>query len=134
MEKTENQVWTIQLGRWRLAKELGIELVDITVKSGVYRDGTSVFGPREDYLWLYKKGQMSDEEYTRLYKARMAISQRKYPEEWERLALLPKAAYACYCAAGKFCHRHDFVTVLEEYLLSRNHTVVKQGELTNAGT
>ena len=104
-------------------------MVDITAKSGKKINGISVFGPRGDYLMLYKQGRMSDEEYTRLYIERMKRSQREFPYEWEALAQLPKAAYACYCGDGKFCHRHIFVKMLEEYLLSMKHTVIKQGEL-----
>lgn len=102
--------YTVAIPQWRKAKALGIELFDITVKSGDQR-----FAPHADILWAYKRGEVTDEEYTRVYREKMQKQLLATPEAFEELLEGDTdKAVACYCTAGKFCHRHIYIEVLSE--------------------
>ena len=106
------EVWTIQMGQWRKAKALGIELVDITVKSGL-----KAFAPTWEMVESVKtctpENKASVEsEYVVNYRLAMQHSWLENREEWVALLGKPKIALACYCKAGDFCHR----TLLVGYL------------------
>lgn len=117
-------IWTIQLGQWRLAKEKDIFLLDTTAKSGV-----KAFAPDFDKVMAYKAGKLSEEEYTKFYLAKMELSKQRYPNGWDSLTKRPRIALACYCRAKVFCHRHLFAQLAKDYLESRNIEVVLRGEL-----
>jgi hypothetical protein len=120
-------LYTVQLSRWRLVRELGITLLDITAKSG-----TPAFAPLFDDVMAYKRGALSEEQYTRRYLARMRHSRREQAKEWERIKTLPdRIALACYCKVGVFCHRHLFRDLLSNYLKDAQFEVKYAGELTS---
>lgn len=122
---TKITLYTVQLSRWRLVRELGITLLDITAKSG-----TPAFAPLFDDVMAYKRGDLSEEEYTKRYMGRMRHSRREQPKEWERVKTLSdKIALACYCKAGVFCHRHIFKDLISDYLKDGHLEVKYAGEL-----
>ena len=101
---------TIQLAKWRVAKKKGIELVDVTLKSG-----DKTFAPDADTLYGYKNSNKTVDDvavYCVKFRDLMNLSYRKNPEAWEALCRKEEVAIACYCRAGNFCHR----TILVEYL------------------
>lgn len=107
--------YTIAIPQWRKAKARDIELVDITVKSGDKR-----FAPYDDILWAYKRGEVTDEEYTNVYQDKMRKLLLSDPRAFEEL-LSPsdkeddhEIAVMCYCTTGKFCHRHIFIGILDD--------------------
>jgi len=103
------RIYTAQIAKWRKCKELGIPLIDTTVKSGI-----KIFAPSWDIVSRVKAGTLSEAGYTEQYLAMMRVSFGSNKEEW--LALLrdnEAIAIACYCTAGKFCHRY----LLVEYLV-----------------
>jgi len=103
------ELYTISLSQWRKARDRGITLIDITVKSGL-----RVFAPEDAVLWAYKRGEVSDEDYTELYLKRLQEQFRASPEVFEQFLMNEgPVAVACYCAAGKFCHRHVFVPFIK---------------------
>jgi hypothetical protein len=121
-------LFTVQLSKWRLVRELGVTLLDITAKSGV-----TAFAPLFDDVMAYKRGALSEEEYTRRYLGRMRHSRRDQPKEWERVKTLSdKIALACYCKAGAFCHRHLFMDLIGDYLKDAHFEVKHAGELTSS--
>lgn len=120
----EHELWTIQLSKWRVAKALEIPLLDITAKTGL-----AAFAPDFQDVMSYKRGEMDADEYTRIYKLRMEQSKLKYPVRWASLLTKPKLALACYCAAGRFCHRHLCAEIFRDYLNSFEHRVHLRGEL-----
>ncbi|SAK59382.1 GIY-YIG catalytic domain protein [Caballeronia arationis] len=121
-------IWTIQLSKWRLARELGIHLIDCTARSGI-----SAFAPLFDDVMAYKRGVLSEEQYTKRYLARMRHSRREQSKEWERVKTLPeRIALACYCKAGVFCHRHLFRDLLSDYLKDAQFEVKCAGELISS--
>lgn len=124
--KLTYKLWTISLSQWRIAKERGILLVDITAKSGV-----KSFAPDFNVVMQYKRGEVTEEEYTSIYLERMKKSLALYPDKWEMLKIHPEVAFACYCRAGVFCHRHLFITLAGKYLLDSNPTtdVIVCGEI-----
>lgn len=98
-------IFTIQVGQWRKVPK-NIRFFDVTVKSGV-KD----FAPLWGMLMDYKQGRIDEYEYTRLYLEIMRDRIRSNPAHFRETILealdgYEGIAFACYCAAGKFCHRH----------------------------
>lgn len=118
-------LYTISLSQWRKAKDLQIELFDITVKSGF-----KLFAPEDAVLWAYKRGEVSDDQYTDLYLERLRNNFRASPEGFRTfLEREGKTAVACYCPAGKFCHRHLFVSFIKELGDDNGYTIKYRGEI-----
>jgi len=118
------ELYTISLSQWRRAKELNIPLLDITYKSGI-----QALAPSGKALGEYKKGLVTDEEYTKLYIQKMRNSFLDSPEVWESLFLNKKLALACYCKAGVFCHRHILTELLVKYAKYKKYELILKGEL-----
>jgi len=96
--------YTIQIGKYRVAKSLNIVMVDTTVKSG-----TALFSPSWDMVLGHKDGTLSDERYTEMYLTRMRNSIRTRPKEWAAFLERYRGAdfaLGCYCPYPGFCHRH----------------------------
>lgn len=118
------ELWTIQMSRWRLAKERGIDFIDTTVKGG-----SQAFGPSWDMVLGHKAGTLSDEQYTEQYVQRMRASVREHGAAWNELGQHDKIALACFCRTGAFCHRHLLAGMVTKYLTSKGITVQFHGEL-----
>ena len=121
-------LWTVQMAQWRLCKKEGIFLLDTTAKSG-----EQAFAPEYGAVIAYKNGALSENDYTKAYLEKMALSLEMRPDKWRKLLLQPKVAIACYCRAGVFCHRHLFLDLMEGYLQAHNQHVTVHGELTPQG-
>lgn len=119
------ELWTIQMGKWRLAKAAEIELVDITHKSGIRQ-----FAPDPDFLYAYKRGDIDAATYTGLYMDKIAHCRVFNEEMWNVFIGKEKLAIACYCAPGAFCHRLLLAPIIGEYLRRNGIPVSFMGELT----
>jgi len=117
-------IWTIHIPRWRYARDLGIKLIDITVKSGIKE-----FAPDIENLYKYKSGIMDMSEYGYLYNKKMIESYEKNIEKWRELEQYRNIAFACYCGPGCFCHRYLFANLFVNHLQQNNKRVIYQGEL-----
>lgn len=125
METKKLEIYTIQMAQWRKAKALGIKFVDITAKSGL-----SVFAPEMSWVMEYKAGEMSEEEYIRLYHAKMLTSQDLHRRFWDNFLIYDKVALACYCPAGCFCHRHLLKEYIKDYIMNiHGNEVILAGEI-----
>jgi len=118
------QVWTIQIAKWRVAKQRDIFFLDTTAKSGM-----AAFAPDFSDVMRYKRGEMDEEEYTRIYIERMEQSKIRYPLRWESLVKRPRIAFACYCKPGQFCHRHLFLDIVEKHFAPLGYEITRMGEL-----
>jgi uncharacterized protein YeaO (DUF488 family) len=118
------QLWTMQIGQWRRARDQGIQMLDITVKSGLH-----VFAPEPSVLWAYKRGETSWDEYVVAFEAKMRQSIIDYPKHWDTFAKKERVALACYCAAGENCHRHLLVPLITHHLAQFPVEVAFHGEL-----
>lgn len=124
---TAIQLWTVQLAKWRLVRELGITLLDITAKSG-----NASFAPRYEDVMNWKHHKLNWEEYEEIYRQRMYQSRRDNPDEWAKLKTLSdKLALACYCKPTDKCHRFIFREILTDYLKDAHLDVSYRGEITN---
>ena len=112
------------MSNWRIAKQRGISILDITAKTG-----SKLFSPDFNVVMQYKKGFVSEEEFSKIYLQRMKFSLEHNPLEWETLFNYEKVALACYCASGKFCHRLLFAEIMKEYLEDNNVEITLHGEL-----
>lgn len=117
--------WTMQLGKWRVAKAYAIPVLDITIKTGL-----GAFAPNYTSLLQYKRGELAPEPYSWLYLERMQTSFDIRRAMWDRLTTKRKLALACYCKAGEFCHRHLFLRMMTTYVQTQGMTVHYHGELT----
>jgi len=102
-------LYTIQMGRWRKAKERDIPLLDTTIKSAT---DYAFLAPTWEMVTQYKAGRLSEQEYKTLYYEVIHSRWVENPEPFLALLRLPTAAIACYCAAGHFCHRLLLVAIL----------------------
>ena len=119
------KIWTIQLSKWRLAKKAGIEIMNITAKSG-----EQCFAPDFHAVLEYKQGIVTESAYTERYIERMRESFRRDLQKWEALKEKRNVAYACYCRENEFCHRHIFVGLLTRYLDKEQIAYKLQGEVS----
>lgn len=118
-------LWTIQIAQWKKLKKPGMHFIDTTAKSGIF-----CFAPEMENVMAYKRGEMSEQEYRIAYREKMDESRMLYREYWDRLSVFPYVAYACYCRAGEFCHRHMFVQFAKEHLEGMGWTPKLMGEFT----
>jgi hypothetical protein len=122
-------LFTIQIAKWRLARNRDIVFMDTTVKSGF-----SIFAPTWDMVMGHKLGQISDEEYKKLYYAKMNASWKNEKERPQWLDVIQSKepiAIGCYCAPGKFCHRHLLKEIFEKLCAARGIPFFYYGELTD---
>lgn len=124
------KIYSIQMAKWRKAKELGVELIDTTVKSG-----DPVFAPNWEMVLRIKEAteetrELEEKVYTGNYSHLMRQSFRNNQEAWKALLEKESIAIACYCKPGVFCHRH----LLIKYLLAAAKffgiDAVYEGEIT----
>lgn len=119
------EIWTMQLGKWRLAKANNIPILDITAKSG-----HNQFAPDFSKVMDYKQRLIDEESYTTAYLERIDYIKKKHPSSWDILTTRPKVALACYCKKDVFCHRHLFLVVMEDYLVEKGIAPKYMGELS----
>jgi hypothetical protein len=121
-------VWTTQIAQHRFVKSNGVFLLDTTAKSGLL-----ALAPDFRAVMAYKRGDLSEAEYTALYEAKMEKSRKVYDYVWKSLLAPPnrRIAIACYCPKGVFCHRHLFLKMLQTYYKEHNRELIYMGELWN---
>lgn len=118
------QLYTVSINKQDYAEIRGIELYDVTVKSGDKR-----FAPNWDFLMSYKRGEINEEEYTEKFYTLMRDSFSEHKGFWLDLLSKESLAIACYCKAGKFCHRHLLVSIFEKVCKQYNIPFNYKGEL-----
>lgn len=119
------RLFTVQLAKWRWVMNLGIPLLDTTVKSG-----NQTFAPTYEMVMDYKSGRITEDQYTKLYYERMRKSYIQNKMEWIQLWSSPTLAIACYCSTGNFCHRLLLVDMLRKIAESEGLPFIYEGELT----
>ena len=120
------ELYTIQMGRWRLAKALEIEFVDTTAKTAP----DSIFSPTWEMVKSIKNGSVTTAEYERQYRALMTSSYKQRKAEWMKFVLKDKVAIACYCKDGAFCHRFVLRDILEKACKYHGQEFEYAGEIT----
>lgn len=118
-------LYTIQLGKWRIAEAREIELLDITLMSG---DRT--YSPNSDLLRDFKLGLISNEQYKQRYLDLMRSSYKSNKSKWLELFNKDKLVLACYCKPGAFCHRLLMVDILNSIAVQHSFKFNYLGELT----
>lgn len=124
------EVFTIQLGKWRLARNRDIAIMDTTVKSGF-----SILKPSWDIVMGHKRGSVSDEEYKAEYRRILSRSWKENRQKWEDLLRSEEPlALGCYCKSdrywGCFCHRYILVDLLKTLCQREGIPFHYYGELT----
>lgn len=120
------RLYTLQMGKWRLAQAKGFALIDTTVRSGEL-----AFAPTWEMVKASKAGTLSPEAYTEQYRALMLTSVRTHAKLWREISALDDVALLCYCPAGTFCHRHLLAGYFEEYCIATHRPITLMGELTH---
>lgn len=101
-------IYTVQIS---IASQLGLtqddSYLDITVRSG-----NTAFAPTWDMVMGHKAGRITDKQYIEQYYKMMRHSYRANREDWNAVLAKDEVLLACYCPAGKFCHRHILAQML----------------------
>lgn len=127
------EVYTIQLGQWRLAKELGIPLIDTTYRSGIIHQNIRWLAPTGELLGNYKSGLASPCDYQQIYLNIMRARWSQDPQWFiDFCRQYDKVALACYCGAGQFCHRLLLVDIFRNICIKYNIPFTYAGELKRA--
>lgn len=111
----------------------GAHRLDITVKSaqGIGR----VLAPTWAMVMAHKAGAITDGEYTegyyRLMRYKYALATPTYNgrQMFDAILAMPRVVFCCYCAAGRFCHRHLAVEIISKIAASRGIEVICEGEI-----
>jgi len=120
------QLYTLQMGKHRIATARGFTITDTTVKSG----GDSPFKPTWAIVQDVKAGVITEAQYTTAYLRLMRQSYINRPDEWLEFLRQPTAVIACYCGCGKFCHRYLLVECLAKVAARHGIEFEYLGELT----
>lgn len=131
------KIATIQVSKWRLAKDRGFRLMDTTVKSGY-----SIMAPTWDLVLGHKAMTISDDEYAKQYRDLLIHSWRTQRQKWMDFLNDDNEYYAlaCYCryrnedGSVKFCHRHLLVKFIKKLAGQLNLPFEYYGELTDEST
>jgi len=118
-------LWTIQMAKWRIARDLEITFLDTTVKSG-----DSVFAPSWEIVLGVKSGAITPDEYTVVYTQLMRESYRNNKQRWLEVANTEQVAFACYCPEGHFCHRHILAHMFDRVCQQNGIRFKLRGELS----
>lgn len=122
------KLYTIQLAKHRLLKDTDITLLDVTVKSGL-----KIMAPSWEILNNYRNQGSTDrawEEYTLAFYQKMRESYAMNPQIWHRWITNDKPlALACYCRAGKHCHRHLLRDIFQKIAKKQGFELEYCGEI-----
>lgn len=107
------KMWRTQLGLWRVAKKKGIELIDITAKSG-----DSTFAPDWSTVDKYKKSKKTVDDiavFVVRYYEKLTATLRIDESKFRELLAKDEVVVACYCKqCDEFCHTQVFVEACEK--------------------
>lgn len=117
------EVYTIQMARWRVLKNTGIEIIDITLKSGDRR-----FAPDSQLFNDYRYNGLSDQDYKDRFTNLMRQRYRQDPYLFDELLGRDKIALACFCGGDKPCHRYLVEDMMSKVAKSRNINYEYKGE------
>ena len=104
------ELYTIQMGQWRKAKELGVEVYDITLKSG-----DTNLAPDYELLKVYKAKRITDQQYTKRFFGLIDARLKENPDLFKPILDKPKVALMCFCNPDGFCHRFLLADYLEKH-------------------
>ena len=76
--------------------------------------GSDLFRPNWEIVSAFKNGNMSEEEYEKVYRSMMQRSYKNYKDGWDRLLVCDYAVLVCFCKADTFCHRYLLADYLEK--------------------
>ena len=90
----------VKLSRAQFRGKVGPGQIDVTARTGRPE------APEWAWVKAYKAGQMSEEEYTQLYHAKL---ERAPLDHWRELWRWGRehggqVTFLCYCRDGEFCH------------------------------
>lgn len=127
------EVFTVQLGQWRLAKALNIPLIDTTYRSGILHQNVRWLAPTGELLGNYKSGAVTACGYQEIYLNLMRNRWTQDPQWFlDFCRTHDRVALACYCSAGEFCHRLLLVDILRNICIKYNIPFSYGGELQRA--
>lgn len=102
-------VYTFQLGKLENLLFNNIPYYDTTVKSGMWQ-----LAPTWEIVMAVKNNRITSEQYEAEYMAMLEWQYDTNPDFFEWLLNHKAIAFGCYCADGKFCHRHLIVKFLSQ--------------------
>jgi uncharacterized protein YeaO (DUF488 family) len=92
-----------------VAKAEGIPLIDTT-----FAAQPPYLSPTREIVMNYKGDRITEAEYTTHFISILAQRQIDYPVQWTAFLQMEEVCVACYCKAGKFCHRHLLIEIIRK--------------------
>lgn len=92
----------------RIGSYKGPDAINITVKSGDKR-----FAAFWEDVMRFKRGKISWNQYSHIYKDRMRASYKKNRSAWQELLKHQEVTLLCYCPSPERCHRILLVEILQ---------------------
>lgn len=100
-------LYTVQLAHHNKAAQMGIPVINVTIKSG-----EQTFAPSWQMVLAHKDGVSlthlhlsADEDYKLNFRAMMGESWKNNKARWIEVASMENVAIMCYCKSCNFCHR-----------------------------
>lgn len=129
------ELFTIELPRWRIARNHGIGLLDVSAKSATTFLSTNWDLELGKQAFEKGEGGLSVEAYRRGFHTLMNASWKKHRDKWLALAASKEPiALGCYCRSdhywGCVCHRYLLVEILGKVCHSRQIPFEYYGELS----
>lgn len=121
------ELYTSSLYNRSVVEAQGLELMDVTIKTGA-----GWLAPDWGFLREYldsDKGVEAEVRYTKQYLEKMRESFRRYPSRWRGLLSKDRLCIGCYCHPGKFCHRLILVDLLGKVAKQWDIPFHYQGEI-----
>lgn len=83
-----------------MSTKTDLPIIDVTVANKKEK----VFSPTWSMVMDFKKGSLSEEDYTEMYYEHMRESHRLYRSRWEEVLNMDVVVLKCFCNDDDFCH------------------------------
>lgn len=103
-------------------------VLNTTVKSGAGL-GLTLQPPNWELVMNYKKGLIGEDAYTSAYVDALRLRYKANKQPFLDILQHEEVVILCFCTAGKFCHRHLALDVLEKIALAHAIPFERGGEL-----
>lgn len=94
------EIYTCRVQDHRRLKSEGVEWLDTTVKTGA-----SVFKPTWSMVMGWKNKEITDDQYTVMYRQLMERSWQENKDVWLQTLETDRLVLGCFCPPDTFCHR-----------------------------
>lgn len=124
-------IYTIQMGKYRLLEGSNIQLIDATIKCKDPLIRKLFAPPSWDLVMGIKNGTITEEEYLEEYIKKLEYTSKVYLEEWFTVLDRGEIAISCFCSCDTFCHRFILAEFIYDVANEYGYDVNLIGEVVN---